>query len=65
MVPNGPAAAAGLKEGDVVVKFGSYAIGSSDELTVAVQQLAPGAQAPVTYFRGGTQATATVTLGTA
>ncbi|MHA3701648.1 S1C family serine protease [Jatrophihabitans sp. YIM 134969] len=65
VVPDGPAAKAGLKEGDVVTQFGDLSIGSADELTVAVQQLAPGAKAPLTYFRGGSQTTVTVTLGTA
>ena len=65
VVPDGAAAKAGLKEGDVVIQFGDFSIGSSDELTVAVQQLEPGAQAPLTFFRGGSQSTVTVTLGTA
>lgn len=65
VLPGGPAAAAGLKEGDVVTQVAEVAIGSSDELTVAVQQRAPGTQLPVTYFRGSTQATTTATLATA
>jgi len=61
----GAAEAAGLKAGDVVVKFNDRPIASSSELTAAVRQQPAGAKARIEYVRDGTKATVTVTLGNA
>jgi putative serine protease PepD len=61
----GAAEAAGLKAGDVVVKFNDRPIASSSELTAAVRQQPAGAKAQIEYVRDGTKATVTVTLGNA
>jgi S1-C subfamily serine protease len=65
VVPGGPAANAGLKNGDVIVVADGHSIVSYDELAVIVQQHAPGDQISLTYFRGSEEKTTTVTLGTA
>jgi S1-C subfamily serine protease len=64
VIPGGPADKAGLKEGDVVTVFGTNLIDSGDALTVAVSESSPGQQISLRYFRGGSERTATVTLGT-
>jgi S1-C subfamily serine protease len=63
VVPNGPAAKAGLKEGDVVTMFGQILIDSGDALTVAVAESKPGATVIVRYVRNGVAGQAKVTLG--
>jgi len=62
--PSGPAAAAGLKNGDVIVVAGGHRILSFDQLAVLVQTAKPGAKLELTYYRGSTKVNATVTLGT-
>jgi S1-C subfamily serine protease len=64
VTPGGPAAAAGLQAGDVITGIGSTAVASSSELSEALASLQPGQQVKVTYVRGGSTGTATVTLGT-
>ena len=59
----GPAAAAGLKAGDVVVKIDDRVIDASDELVAAVRSYAPGEKVTLTVRRGGEEQTLTVTLG--
>ena len=61
----GAAEAAGLKAGDVVVKFTDRPIASSSELTAAVRQQPAGAKARIEYVRNGVKATVSVTLGNA
>ena len=61
----GAAVAAGLKAGDVVVKFNDRPIASSSELTAAVRQQPAGAKARIEYVRNGVKATVSVTLGNA
>ena len=58
--PNGPAADAGVKAGDVVIRVGSRLIADSDELVAAIRAKAPGEQVDFT-LRGGEAIT--VTLG--
>jgi putative serine protease PepD len=58
-----PAAKAGLQVGDVVTKLDSQRIDTADALVAAVRSHAPGQTVTVTYTRGGTSATAQVTLG--
>lgn len=61
--PNGPAAKAGLQEGDVIVKVDNEAIASASDLVLAVRSHNPGDKVDVTYVRDGKEASAEVTLG--
>ncbi len=63
--PGGPAANAGLKPGDVVVAADKQAVQTFDQLIVIVQQHKPGDRIDVTYYRGNSKRTTTVTLGKA
>ena len=58
----GAAAAAGIVEGDVVVKVGDRTIGGADELVVAVRAHNPGDIVPVTLVRDSRTLTVSVTL---
>ncbi len=60
----GAAAAAGLREGDIVTKFNDVPISDSVDLTAQVRAVAAGSDATVTYVRDGQTRTADVTLGT-
>ncbi|MBC7770254.1 MAG: trypsin-like peptidase domain-containing protein, partial [Phycisphaerales bacterium] len=53
ITPNGPAATAGLRPGDVVVKFAGRDVGDSRSLTRMVGEAAVGAQVPVEIIRDG------------
>ena len=57
-----PAEAAGIMEGDVIVKVGDRAVGSADELTVAVQANAVGSTVPIEVTRDGRAFTVQVIL---
>ena len=58
----GPAAAAGIVEGDVITKVGDRSVGNADELVVAVRQNPVGATVPVVLMRDGREMTVNVTL---
>lgn len=62
---SGPAAAAGLQQGDVITKIGSRVITDADSLIVAIRSHNPGDKVTVTYTRNGATATATATLAEA
>jgi S1-C subfamily serine protease len=64
VVPGGPAAKAGLREGDVITLFGKTLIDSGDALTVAVAESKPGTEVTLRYVRNGVTGQAKVTLGT-
>ena len=59
---DGPAAAAGIVEGDVIVKVGDRPIGGADELVVAVRERQPGETVPVELVRDGRPLTLSVVL---
>lgn len=61
--PKGPAKAAGLQTGDVIIKFGDQDIKDSRELPKIVAQAPVGQDVPVVVIRGGKQMTLTVHLG--
>ena len=58
----GPAARAGIAEGDVIIKVGDRSVGSADELIVAVQAHRVGETVPVVLLRDGKRMTVQVTL---
>ncbi|OZC67079.1 peptidase S1 [Rhodococcus sp. 15-725-2-2b] len=61
----GPAAAAGIPKGAVITKVDDRIVASGDALIAAVRSHAPGDSVTITYTDGGSEKTATVTLGTA
>ncbi|WP_209020272.1 S1C family serine protease [Saccharomonospora xinjiangensis] len=63
VAPNGPAARAGIAEGDVIVKVGDRRVRNAAELTVAVRKHDIGQSVPVQVVRDGRQLTVDVTLG--
>ncbi len=65
IVAGGPAAKAGLRQGDVVTAVGQRPVTSADALVAAVRSQRPGDTISIQYTRGGSSHTATVTLGTA
>jgi putative serine protease PepD len=62
---NSPAAAAGLKAGDIVTEFGGQRLDDATALVAAVRSQAPGDKVSLSYLRNGKSATAQVTLGSA
>ncbi|MFC8530252.1 trypsin-like peptidase domain-containing protein [Nocardia sp. NPDC057227] len=60
--PDGPAAKAGIVEGDVIVKVGDREVTGPDELVVAVQTRKIGETVNVTLIRDGRQVDVPVTL---
>ncbi|OKK02258.1 protease [Streptomyces sp. CB03234] len=63
VLPNGPAAKAGLKPGDVITKFGDRTIDSGPTLISEIWTHKPGDKVTLTYERGGKASTVDVTLG--
>jgi S1-C subfamily serine protease len=59
--PRSPAAAAGLRRGDLVVRFGDQPVRASDQLTVALRRSRIGVPVPVTVLRRGRQLVLQVT----
>ena len=62
VIDGGPAAKAGIAEGDVIVKVGDRSVGNADELIVAVQEHQPGQSVPVVLTRSGKQLTVQVVV---
>jgi putative serine protease PepD len=58
----GPAAAAGIETGDVIVKFGDDDIGNAGQLITAIRKRQIGEVVDVTYVRDGDRRTTKVTL---
>jgi S1-C subfamily serine protease len=63
VIPDGPAAKAGLKGGDRIVKIGSVDIRSVNDLMFVLQAAKPGVEVQVTYLRNGKRETVTATYG--
>ena len=61
--PGGPAATAGLSQGDIIVKLGDKDIRTSGDLFGALTEHRAGDVVQVEYFHGGDQKTTEVTLG--
>ncbi|GGZ04968.1 PDZ domain-containing protein [Streptomyces nitrosporeus] len=63
VTPDGPAAKAGLKAGDVITKFNDKAVDSGPTLIGEIWTHKPGDKVTLTYERDGRTATADVVLG--
>jgi aminopeptidase N len=61
-MPGSPAEAAGLKEGDVLVKLGEAPVVTMKDFSEALKPLAPGARVVVTFLRDGKTLTAEAVL---
>jgi S1-C subfamily serine protease len=59
----GPAAVAGLRPGDVIVKLDGHQVKTVEELLSALRRTRAGAKIPVDYLRGGAQQQVSVTVG--
>ncbi|MGI4731777.1 MAG: Do family serine endopeptidase [Janthinobacterium lividum] len=62
--PGGPAARAGLRQGDVVTRVNGTAVTPDTSLSYLVAAVAPGAQARFDVIRDGRPTTVTATVGT-
>ncbi|WBB82416.1 trypsin-like peptidase domain-containing protein [Micromonospora sp. WMMD882] len=60
--PSGPAAGAGLKAGDVVVRLAGRPLTEPTDLIALVRKFAPGSVVTVEYRRGSARQSASVTL---
>ena len=65
VVPDSAGAQAGLKPGDVILKFNSDSIDSPGQLSARVNAAAPGGRAALEIWRDGKSMTLTVTVGSA
>ncbi len=61
--PNGPAASAGLKEGDIITALNNEPINESNHLRNRIASLAPGTEITLTIFRSGSEQQLRATLG--
>jgi serine protease Do len=61
--PDGPAAQAGIQQGDVIVRFNERGVENSADLPRIVAAARPGAQAGVDLYRNGTALTLSVVVG--
>lgn len=59
-----PADKAGLKAGDIITKIDSYTVGADGGLSSITGLYQPGQTATITYLRGGSSHTTSVTFGT-
>jgi len=62
VLPNGPAGKAGIKEGDVVLKFDGKKVEDSNHLRLQAAETAPGTKVPVEIVRDGEKLTIDVVL---
>jgi S1-C subfamily serine protease len=62
VAPNSPAAAAGLQQGDIVIKVNGQDVTDSAALAAMIRDMKPGDQVQVTIDRNGQEQTITVTL---
>ena len=63
VVANGPAAKAGVKDGDIITKMGNQAVDALHPLDSVLSQYSPGDTVTLTILRGGQTLTIDVVLG--
>jgi putative serine protease PepD len=63
VTPGGPAAEAGIEDGDVVTTFNGEPVDDATSLIVDIRSLRPGDTVPVVVERGGTDVELEITLG--
>ncbi|MFF3842006.1 trypsin-like peptidase domain-containing protein [Streptomyces sp. NPDC001930] len=63
VTPGGPAAAAGLRPGDVITKVDGQRVHNGEELIVKIRAHRPGDRLKLTLTRDGKELTKTLTLG--
>jgi len=63
VVAGSPAATAGFKNGDVIIKINNETVGTQGSLSSILGEYRPGDKLTITYVRGGKQSSAQVTLG--
>ena len=63
LVANGPAAKAGLREGDTIVVIADQPVREPDDVSAVINARRPGDEVRVVVERGGERRTLTVTLG--
>jgi serine protease Do len=61
-MPGTPAAAAGLKSGELIAKLNSEAVEDAANFTVRIGSFKPGDKVELTHSRDGSEKTAQVTL---
>ena len=64
VIANGPAEAAGIKDGDVITKIGGQLIDTEHPLDLVLASFAPGQTVDLEIIRGSQTLTVSVTLGT-
>lgn len=62
--PNGPAAKAGLKDGDVITQVNGFNVGEIASVSSLISEYEPGQSVQLTVVRGDKTLTLTATLGT-
>ncbi len=62
IMPDSPAAKAGLKENDVIVKLGDISLSGPQSVTEALTDKVPGDKVTVVFYRKGKRETADITL---
>ena len=63
MVDNAPAAKAGLRQGDRIVRIGDADVREPDDVSTAVNARKPGDKVEIVVVRDGDRRTLNVTLG--
>lgn len=63
VTPNGPAADAGLRDGDIITELNGSLVADATDLIVGIRSLAPGETVTLTVERDGATRTVEVTLG--
>jgi putative serine protease PepD len=62
ILPGGPASKAGLRAGDLIVRFDDRTITAPEELIVAIRSKNVGDKVEIEYIRAGKRLTTTLTL---